>query len=96
MEGDRETIQVEDLADSARSFQPVRIQGTYRGGADTLLREQRWEAGEWLAFPVPAKTDQSGRFITYVEFGQPGRYRLRLLEPKSGVTSKPFVLVIKG
>jgi hypothetical protein len=96
VQGDRETIQVEDVADSARSFQPVRIQGTYRGGADTLLRVQRWEAGEWLAFPVPAKTDQSGRFTTYVEFGQPGRYRLRVLDPKSGVTSKPFVLVIKG
>jgi hypothetical protein len=96
VEGERETIQVEDVAHSARPFQPVRIQGTYRGGADTLLRVQRWEAGEWLAFPVPAKTDQSGQFIAYVEFGQPGRYRLRVLDPNSGVTSKPFVLVIEG
>jgi hypothetical protein len=30
------------------------------------------------------------------EFGQPGRYRLRVLDPDSGVTSKPFVVVIKG
>jgi hypothetical protein len=91
-----ETIQLEALADSGRPFQPVRIQGTYRGGADTFLRVQRWEGGKWLAFPLPTKTDQWGQFSTYVEFGQPGRYRLRVLDPASGVTSKTFVLVIKG
>ena len=64
--------------------------------ADTFLRVQRWEEGKWLAFPVPTKTDQSGRFTAYVEFGQPGRYRVRVLDPDSGVTSEPFVLVIKG
>ena len=39
---------------------------------------------------------QSGQFTAYVEFGQLGRYRLRVLDPDSGVTSRPFVLVIKG
>jgi hypothetical protein len=65
-------------------------------GADTFLRVQRWEGGEWLAFPIHTKTNQSGQFTAYVEFGQPGRYRLRVLEHDSGVTSKSFVLVIKG
>jgi hypothetical protein len=88
------TIQLEDLADSARPFQTVRIQGTYRGGAGTFLSVQRWEGDKWLAFPLPTKTDQSGRFTAYVELGQPGRYRLRVLDPESGVTSKPFVLAI--
>jgi hypothetical protein len=91
-----EIIQLEDLADSARPFQTVRIQGRYRGGADTFLRVQRWEGGEWLAFPIPTKTNQLGQFTAYVEFGQPGRYQLRVLDPNSGVTSKSFVLVIKG
>jgi hypothetical protein len=90
------TIQLEDLPKSARPFETVRIQGTYRGGADTFLRVQRWEGGKWLAFPVPTKTDQSGQFIAHVEFGQPGRYQLRVLDPGSGTASKPFVLVIKG
>jgi hypothetical protein len=90
------TIQLEDLADAARPFQTVRIQGTYHGGADTFVRVQRWEGGEWLDFPLPTKTDQSGQFTAYVEFGQPGSYRLRVLDPGSGVTSKPVVLVIKG
>jgi hypothetical protein len=90
------TIQLEDLPDSGRPFETIRIQGRYRGGADTFLRVQRSEGGKWLAFPVPTKTDQSGRFTAYVEFGQPGRYRLRVLDPDSGVTSKPFVLVIEA
>ncbi len=90
------TIQLEDLALSARPFQAVRIHGTYHGVAETFLRVERWEAGKWLAFPLPAKTDQSGQFTTYVEFAQPGRYRLRVLDTNTGVTSKIFVLVING
>ena len=93
---ERETIQVQDPPESAKPFQTVRIQGTYPGGADTFVRVQRWEAGKWLDFPVPTKTDQSGQFTAYVELGQPGRYRLRVLAPDSGVTSKTVVLVIKG
>ena len=91
----QETIQVEDPADSAKPFQTVRIQGTYRGGADTFLRVQRWERHRWRAFPLPTKTDQSGRFIAYVELGQPDLYWLRVLDPDSGVKSQPFLLVIK-
>ena len=56
---------------------------------------QRWE-GELADFPLPTKTNQSGQFTAYVELGQPGRYQLRVLDPNSGVTSKSFVLVIKG
>jgi hypothetical protein len=85
-----------DSAHAAKPLQTIRIQGTYRGGADTFLRMERWEGGKWLAFPLLTKTDQSGQFTAYVELGQPGRYRLRMLDPDSGVTSKPSVLVIKG
>jgi hypothetical protein len=91
-----ETIQLADLAASARPFEAVRIQGTYSGGAETFLRVQRWERGMWLDFPLPTKTDQLGQFTTYVELGRPGRYWLRVVDPGSAVTSKPFVLVIKG
>ena len=47
------------------------------------------------AFPIPAKTDKSGRFTAYVELGQPSRYRLRVLDPDAGVKSKPFVLEVR-
>ena len=87
---------MEAPADSAKPFQTVPIPGQYHGGADTFLRVQRWEGNRWRAFPLPAKTDQSGQFTAYVELGQPGLYWLRVLDPGSGVKSKPFLLVIKG
>ena len=46
-----ETIQLEDLAASARPFEAVRIQGTYRGGTGTFLRVQRWREAV-AGFPV--------------------------------------------
>jgi hypothetical protein len=91
-----QTIQVEAPTAPAMLFETVRIQGTYHGGADTFLRVQRWERHRWLAFPLPTKTDQSGRFTAFVELGEPGLYWLRVLDPDSGVTSKPFLLTIKG
>jgi hypothetical protein len=90
------TIQLGDLPDSAMPFQTVSIQGRYRGRPDVFLRVQRWEGGKWVDFPLPTKTDQSGQFTAYVEFGQPGRYTLRVQDPAAGLTSETFVLVIKG
>jgi len=95
-ERDESTIQVKVLAATARPFQTVRIEGKYPSGADTYLRVQRWDEGEWLAFPIPTKTDQSGQFTAYVELGQPGRYPLRVLDPDSGTKSKTFVILIES
>jgi hypothetical protein len=89
-------IRLMESVDPARPFHAARIQGAYPGGAERFLRVQRWEEGAWLAFPVPTKTDESGQFTAYVELGQPGRYRLRVLDPDSGVASEPVVLVIEG
>jgi hypothetical protein len=89
-------IRVVNSVDSAKPFQTVRIDGTYPGRAGTFLRVERWEEGRWVDFPVPTTTDRAGKFTAYVEFGQPGRYRLRVLEPDSGVKSEPFVLVVKN
>src|SRR5215217_3625345 len=94
-EKDESTIQVKGLDASARPFETVRIEGKYPSGADTYLRVQRWDEGEWLAFPIPTKTDQSGQFTAYVELGQPGRYPLRVLDPDTGTTSKTFVIFIE-
>jgi hypothetical protein len=92
----QKAVQVANLPRSAEPFQPVRLQGTYRGGADTFVRVQLWQAGKWVNFPLATKTDQSGRFTAYVEPGPPGRYLLRVVDADSGATSQPFVLVIKG
>ncbi len=95
-EGQAPRIQLDEAAASAKPYRAVRITGTHRGGADTFLRVQRWEDGRWRSFPLPAKTDRAGQFTAYVELGRPGRYRLRVLDPASGVASEPFVLVVSS
>jgi len=92
----RRIIQLADSPESAKPFQTVRIEGLYRGGADALVRVERWESGKWLAFPIPAKTDKSGQFAAYVDLGHPSRYRLRVQDVGSSVSSDPFVLVVEG
>lgn len=91
-----ETIVLEKSAGVAKPFQTVRIAGAFRGRPETFLQVQRKERGKWLAFPLPTRTDESGKFTAYVELGQPGRYQVRLRDAASGVTSIPFVLEIKG
>ena len=81
-------------AGAAKPFQTVPIHGTYRGATDAFLQVQLWERGKWLALPLPTKTNQRGQFTAYVELGEPGRYRLRVFDPDSGVTSNPSELVI--
>ena len=43
-----------------------------------------------VGFPVAYEDRRVGQFISQAEFGQPGSYRLRVLDPDSGVTSGPF------
>lgn len=94
--GPRDAIEVTTPFKVAKPFETVRILGTYRGGSDTFVQVQHLANGTWQPFPVPAKTDSSGRFTAYVELGQPSRYRLRVVDPQSGITSEPFTLEIKG
>ena len=89
-----QTIEIEGSGATAEPFETVRLHGTYRGGAQRFLQVQRWANGRWQAFPVPAKTDESGRFTAYVELGRPNDYRLRVRDPQSGLTSAPFTLTI--
>jgi hypothetical protein len=90
------TIQVAAVTGSAKPFQAVEIRGTYRGGAGIFLQVQRLEGGKWQSFPFGWKADRSGQFTAYVDFPQPGNYRVRMLDPKSGLTSKALVVVIRG
>ena len=90
-----ETIQVEGSGVTAEPFETVPIRGTYRGGAQRFLQVQWRVNGSWQAFPVPAKTDESGQFTAYVEMSRPNDYRLRVRDPQSGVTSDSFTLLVK-
>jgi hypothetical protein len=83
-------------ATKAQPFETVRIHGTYHGGPETHVVVEVREGAKWQPYPVSPKTDRLGRFITHVELSQPGPHWLRVLDPKTKVTSNPFVLVIAG
>lgn len=93
---EKQSIQVKTPVRSAKPYEAVPISGTQPGSRGTLLQVQRSEGGKWVAFPLPTRTDHSGQFTTYVELGKAGRYSLRVLDPRSGATSKPLPLVIKA
>ena len=80
----------------AQPFETVRIHGTYHGGPEAHVIVEVREDAQWRPFPLSPKTDRLGRFITHVELGEPGPHWLRVLDPRTKVTSDPFVLVIEG
>ena len=83
-------------ATKAHPFETVRIHGTYHGGPETHVVVEVREGAKWRPYSYSPKTDRLGRFITHVELAEAGPHWLRVLDPKTKVTSDPFVLVIAG
>jgi hypothetical protein len=82
----------------ATPFETVRIRGTYHGGPNTFVQAERREgAGKWEVFPLPASTDQLGRFILHVEIGEVGHHWVQVVDPKKKkVKSQPIVVIVEG
>ena len=86
-----------DLRIRAAPSQTVPIRGTYQGGPDTFVQAERREgAGKWVVFPVPARTDQLGRFIVHIEIAEVGHHWVQVVDPKKKVRSQPIVVIIEG
>lgn len=80
---------------SAPAFARVTLTGRLPGvPAGTSLQVQRFEAGSWVAFPTTATSAASGSFSTYVEIGQPGPNRMRVIVPGSGRSTPTATITI--
>jgi hypothetical protein len=91
--GDR--IELAWRSDFARPFETVRVAGEYHGAAEgTTLRVQLRRGDRWTPFPLPVVTQASGRFRAFVELGEPGVYRLRVLDPEAKIVSDTLTLTI--
>ena len=91
----RHQIQLTDTSYFARPFEAVQVSGTYRGtGQRTRLRLQLQDGREWITFPLPATTDRAGRFTAHLEWGAVGRYRLRVVDPRTRSVSRVATLLI--
>ncbi len=91
----RHRIQLTHTSYFARPFEAVQVSGTYRGtGQRTRLRLQLQDGREWISFPLPATTDRAGRFTAHLEWGAVGRYRLRVVDPRTRSVSRVATLLI--
>jgi hypothetical protein len=89
-------IRLASTSYSVQPFQTLRIRGSYPGVPPvTALRVQHREGSRWLMFPLPVTTGAAGRFTAYVDIGGPGKYLLRIVDPKGNVAS-PAVTVYVG
>ena len=77
-----------------RPNETIAIPGTYHGvTAAATLRIQIRVPGGWEDFPLAVVTQETGSFQAYVELGR-GEYRLRLVDPATGTTSKDLTLLL--
>lgn len=89
----RRAITVSASPASGSVLQRIYLRGTYRGGNGTTLQVQRLEGG-WRDFPVSA-TVRGGAFETYVQSGQEGRNRFRVVDASTGRASAPVTVTLR-
>jgi hypothetical protein len=63
-------------------MQQIDLTGSYPGGDGAILRVQRFQGGSWGDFPVTT-TVSGGTFSTYVQTGQTGMVRFRVVDTDS-------------
>jgi hypothetical protein len=87
-------IDTSDLFYFGEPFETILIPGTYAGvDGPARLRLQMRRAAGWTWFPLPVVTQPSGEFRAYVELGA-GEYRLRLVDPETGVESQVLTILV--
>lgn len=77
---------------NASTSERIYLRGSYPGGNGTTLQVQRFEGG-WSDFPVSA-TVRGGSFETWVQSGQGGRNRFRVVDRSTGRASQPVSVVL--
>ena len=72
----------------------IDLTGVYPGGEGAILRVQRFENGSWQDFPVTVSVaDQT--FTTYVQTGQVGPNRFRVVDTDTGKVSNEVKVTIR-
>lgn len=77
----------------ASTYEHIYLTGTYRGGDGATLQVQRFE-GRWVDFPASA-TVRGDNFETYVESGQDGENRFRVIDESTGRASQPVSVILR-
>lgn len=72
----------------------IDLTGVYPGGEGAILQVQRFENGAWVDFPASPVSVSDQTFSTYVQTGQPGVQRFRMMDTGTGVTSNQVKVTV--
>lgn len=84
---DQEVISLSGSQLSVAPMEQIDLTGTYPGGEGAILKVQRFENGRWVDFYSVTATVSDQTFSTYVQTGQPGEHRFRVVDSASGEAS---------
>lgn len=74
-------------------MQQIDLTGIYPGGEGAIVQVQRLTNGRWQDFPVTASVSNQ-TFSTYVQTGQTGQNRFRVVDTATGVASNEVRVTI--
>lgn len=89
----RRQISLSASPERASTYEVIYLTGTYLGGNGATLQVQRFE-GRWVDFPASA-TVRGDNFETYVESGQDGENRFRVIDQSTGRASEPVSVTLR-
>ena len=88
-------ISLQVAAASVSPMDNIDLTGVYPGGEGAILQVQRFEGGAWRDFPVTASVSDE-TFATYVQTGQSGVNRFRVVDTDTGKASNEVKVTIRG
>jgi hypothetical protein len=92
-EAPAEAISLTVVQQSVSPMQQIDLTGTYQGGEGAILQVQRFEGGAWSDFPVTASVS-GGTFGTYVQTGNVGPNRFRVIDTDSEAISNEVTVTV--
>ncbi len=73
----------------------IDLTGVYPGGEGSILQVQQFSNGGWDDFPVTASVSNQ-TFRTFIQTGQPGVNRFRMVDTDTGLTSNEIKVTVSG
>ncbi|HYH35640.1 MAG TPA: hypothetical protein VD814_10855 [Nocardioides sp.] len=89
------TISLQVAQATVGPMENIDLTGVYPGGEGAILQVQRFEGGSWQDFPVTVSVS-NGIFTTYVQTGQAGPNRFRVVDTDTGKASNEVKVTITG
>jgi hypothetical protein len=86
-------IQLSAAQTQVGQMERIDLSGTYPAGEGAVLQVQRATGNTWVDFPVTV-TVSGGQFSTYVQTGQPGPNRFRVIDTDTQTASNEVTITV--